>query len=179
MKGKNVKTKKKTVKAKKVSKKAKSLKKKKVRIDKAVGSSLADWVQEVANQHRLVTEQCGCTPEKGCLDPEPIEFKDHQVHGGLDNEAELTSESTEIRNEEPKNPHASHRTRIHYFLKEEDIDFNDRQVHGGLDMFSSLEHSEDKMQVSEEFKAKMEYLSKGLLGRFFYRIGKFFSKPKP
>ena len=62
---------------------------------------------------------------------------------------------------------------------EEPIEFKDHQVHGGLDMFSSHEHSEDEMQVSQEFKAKVEYLSKELLGRFFYRIGKFFSKPKP
>lgn len=42
------------------------------------------------------TEQCGCTQEKGCLDP--IEFKNHQVHNGT----ELTNKSTQIRNETPK-----------------------------------------------------------------------------
>ena len=101
MKDKNAKTKKKTVKAKKVTKKVKSVKKK-AKANKHAGSSFEDFMRLEQESFGLTTEPCSCTSEKGCLDPEPIEFKDHQVHDGIDNEAELTSESAQIHNEEPQ-----------------------------------------------------------------------------
>lgn len=137
MKVKSAKSKKKSKKTKKVTKKAKSGKKKKIEINKHAGGKFKDFMRLEQETFGLTTERCGCTPEKECLDPEiePIEFKDHQVHDGLDNEAELTLKPTET-------------------------------------------HNEENMEVSEEFRAKMEYMSRGFLGRLFYRIGKLFSKNK-
>lgn len=94
MKDKNVKSKKKTGKAKKAGKKAKSIKKKPKMSEmaKEVKKSLEyvlqqekqescnniqlhvptllDFVDRAYQKHNFVTEQCVCTPEKGCLDEE-------------------------------------------------------------------------------------------------------------
>jgi hypothetical protein len=76
------------------------------KINPHAGSKFEDFMKLEQESFGLTTEECGCTPEKGCLDDDPIEFKDHQVHDGThrngdQNVSELIKEPGQILNEAP------------------------------------------------------------------------------